>query len=1084
MIKLNNKESRYLIISVVALILIWTLGPYLAIANKVIFPSIGSRLIPSILIILIWGIYFIYNHLALAKAKKEEFSPLQNVIEDLESQMQIALDSIHTLSNANSIDRLKKTKPTPWVLLIGARGSGKTNLLAQSKLKLESPLKKSLTDPSPTQTIDWWISDEGVFIDPSGKYCMALDEESQNHSYWEQFLKSIAKNHAHPFDSVCIVVDLPSLIYHEEATFLNLIKRIQQQIYQLNKLCSPLCLNIVVSQCDQITGFAEYFSNLKPSEQNESLGFSLIDPENRTHVSDLFKTRYEAFLKMINQRLCDRLHHEPNLNRRIRISDFPSQLERLLDPLYKIIASIPDKPNIVVNNVFFCSAKQGANTLNLFSENLNNAFAIDPAPTSPLVAKSQPLFIDDMLLMLTKPLAPEAAIIKALPEKWWHILSYPAALLIVLGATCAFHYSYQKNVKVLKSISNDLGAINSKTTWLTELNNLATTKEQLQGYSLTKSQILGFNQAHQIKIEVNSTYHNFLRTQFINYLNQALVYEIKIESDNNSPSLYNTLRVYLMLAQPKRLNPEFVTLWFQSFWQKQLPQDKLTQKRLNGYLQSALKFKTIHWTQQQDLIDNAQHILQQQPLSQIAFKMLRNENSLETVPINAKESVSGLDTSKARIPAFYSTHEFESVYKIKIPQLAKSMLSGNWVIGKTKRADINFKQLTSTLRNIYLQHYLSEWQSSLNEITFDHPKTLTDAIDQINLLTNAQSPLWQLYQSAIDTAKNAGAEIDTQTLTSYMPGINISNPMVQTLKQLQKYLTQINQAPSSIKASFDLSKKRFQDNGANDAITLTLQTADKMPTPIKQWMNTLAINAWRLMLSNSKVYLNTLWKTDIVTVYNETIKDRYPVFNSKPDDISIEDFNQFFGPGGVLQGFFNSYLGSFINTSQSYWTWKKQNGLSLDIPQNYLDMMIRASFIQKMFYTNNSAKPSFRFILKPLDMSVNSSQFILNVGGQMIRYLPGVKKTSKLSWPGPDGNFVTMRFNNPQEDDPTLTTMGSWAWLRILDHATITPSSDSRLFKVDFTLKNNDATYQLIADNPINPYIPNVLDGFRCPETL
>ena len=87
---------------------------------------------------------------------------------------------------------------------------------------------------------------------------------------------------------------------------------------------------------------------------------------------------------------------------------------------------------------------------------------------------------------------------------------------------------------------------------------------------------------------------------------------------------------------------------------------------------------------------------------------------------------------------------------------------------------------------------------------------------------------------------------------------------------------------------------------------------------------------------------------------------------------------------------------------------EKLDGEGIPIAQPKLDMLTRASMIQKMFYTDNSHAPTLNFTLTPMDFSSNVSRFILNIGGKMLSFEPGIKPVTQASWPGSDGNFITI----------------------------------------------------------------------------
>jgi len=1013
----------------------------------------------------------------MKKTKINMLDPQQHIIEDLQQQIQIAVDTIQQYF------KRKKQRHVPWMLFIGAQGVGKTSLLAHSKINLVSPLKKSIENVGPTKSIDWWISDEAVFVDPSGKYCLSTQTEPQAQQYWHAFLQALS-SHRTPimFDKICFVVDLPSLIYPNDPTFSSIVNRWSEQIHILAQLNRVIAIDIIITQCDHMAGFAEFFANLRPEDREQALGFSLADPDGK-YVNDRFFECFKLFIQMINHRLLDRLHHEPNLERRQRINEFTLQLERLFKPLNKIISCLPDSTNINVNNIFFCSCQQTNTTVNMIAPDLEKAFQIKTEISKPLIAEQNSLFISQMLKR-SGSLSAIEIIEKAPAKNWWHIASYPAAFAILLGAAFIFHNNYQKNMNALHSLKQNL---TPSTTidgpkWLAGLNSIYQMRQELALKLASKKQVVGFEQSKQLKQKVDVTYQQTLRHLFMTYLSQTLAAKVQQYTNENSSALYHTLEAYLMLAKPDKFKADYISQWFNTYWKQTYSDNPALQQQLNIYLQDTLQLSQPQWKTDHDLIGQAQVVLQEQPLAQIAYKMLLNNNKQDQMQLTAKDLFTGVDVSHATISTFYSTLNFGYVYQQQIPNLAQSFDKGDWVIGKTSEQKIDVKQLTQELRDIYLQHYCQEWQNSLNQITFVAPKNFNEAVDQINLLLNPQSPLWQLYQNALKAAKNAGAQITLDNLTEYMPDRPKAKIMTEALTQLHDYLKGIKDSPSNVKTAFDKTVQRYQTNGADDAITLTFSTADKMPAPIQQWMRVLAHNSWKLMLQESKLYMNTLWKTSVASAYHKTIENRYPIYNSAKNDIQIKDFDQFFGPGGVIQNYFNNYLKPFVDLSQVYWSWKKLDGEQIDIAQTDLDMLIRASMIQKMFYTDDHTKPSFKFKLAPVSAD---AQFALNIGGQMVRYTPGTKSLILVNWPGPDGSFVTLRFNNPADQNPTATTMGAWAWLRMVDeYAKLKPSSDPRSAEIIFNLKNNKATFQLSADNAINPYLPNVLSGFRCPDSL
>ena len=147
-------------------------------------------------------------------------------------------------------------------------------------------------------------------------------------------------------------------------------------------------------------------------------------------------------------------------------------------------------------------------------------------------------------------------------------------------------------------------------------------------------------------------------------------------------------------------------------------------------------------------------------------------------------------------------------------------------------------------------------------------------------------------------------------------------------------------------------------------------------------------------------------------------------------------------------------------------------------------MFIRASLIQQMFFTDNRGKPSFTFSMKPEQLSKRIKSFTLNLEGQIVQATHNDKSTTNLTWPGNNPGNVTLHFSNHEDQNPTTMTNGVWAWFRLLDTSNLQPTNNPKQFLVNFSIGNSTATFNLVADNKVNPYLPDILSKFICPDDL
>ncbi|OYK79627.1 hypothetical protein CbuD7D7780_09080 [Coxiella burnetii] len=398
-------------------------------------------------------------------------------------------------------------------------------------------------------------------------------------------------------------------------------------------------------------------------------------------------------------------------------------------------------------------------------------------------------------------------------------------------------------------------------------------------------------------------------------------------------------------------------------------------------------------------------------------------------------------------------------------------------VGKEPLTADEVKTLIKKIRKIYVKDYLSAWQTSLAQMAVKAPTTLNESLNDLKLLGDPKSALWQLLN------KIANSSATQDELSHYLANNQNQDTLQKNLKSLSEFVQNIVNSTNPIKAAYDSAVNRMQHSN-DDPLTAIRKVAQNAPSVINQWTTTITQNIWKIILAESRRYIDTAWASEVIPEYNDHILNRFPVFKNSLSDISINDFNHFFGPNGAVEMFFNHYLQPFVDTTQAYWTWKEVDGETLPIPQTKLDMLTRASMIQKMFYADNRKTPTLKFTLTPISLSPNVSRFALNIGGQILAFEPGIKSPLKATWPGPDGNFVTFQFDTLSPDKPAKTLTGTWAWLRLLNLADLEATSDPKIFHLSLSLEGNTARYQLIAHSPINPYSAQLLSAFRCPNEL
>lgn len=146
----------------------------------------------------------------------------------------------------------------------------------------------------------------------------------------------------------------------------------------------------------------------------------------------------------------------------------------------------------------------------------------------------------------------------------------------------------------------------------------------------------------------------------------------------------------------------------------------------------------------------------------------------------------------------------------------------------------------------------------------------------------------------------------------------------------------------------------------------------------------------------------------------------------------------------------------------------------------------RARIIRQMFFPNNDNMIAIHFALQPTYVAASVAKMQLTVNGQTIQITPGLHTINDFIWPSNNPNYTASVMINDinQQVNSDLKT-GPFALFRLLNDAQLQTTNDPKRFIVTFNSAGGVAAqYQLIADNVINPFIPNIIDQFRCPVTF
>ena len=134
-----------------------------------------------------------------------------------------------------------------------------------------------------------------------------------------------------------------------------------------------------------------------------------------------------------------------------------------------------------------------------------------------------------------------------------------------------------------------------------------------------------------------------------------------------------------------------------------------------------------------------------------------------------------------------------------------------------------------------------------------------------------------------------------------------------------------------------------------------------------------------------------------------------------------------------------------------------------------------------MFFSDKNYKLAANFTLIPLELGNSAKAFKLKYGGKILNFTQD--HPINLSWPT-EPSIVEAIFMDKKDNFTVIKETGPWAWFKLANNATIINTKDTTQYTLTLSANSMIANYKLIANNIDNPFIPNIISHFRCPQLL
>ena len=190
----------------------------------------------------------------------------------------------------------------PWYLLAGESKSGKTSLLESNGLH-ESV--KELVDRS-GRRLNWYFFDDGVVMDVAGDFVLRNDGTA-NHRGWNSILRLLQKHRPQrPLDGLVLTIPCTDLVTEGELDHQRRFDLEQKatslykKLWQAQKILGMrLPIYIVITKCDEITGFSSFCKQLPENLRRQMFGWSNPATIETAYRPELVAQAFESIHKQL-----------------------------------------------------------------------------------------------------------------------------------------------------------------------------------------------------------------------------------------------------------------------------------------------------------------------------------------------------------------------------------------------------------------------------------------------------------------------------------------------------------------------------------------------------------------------------------------------------------------------------------------------------------------------------------------------------------------------------------------------------------------------------------------------------------------
>lgn len=490
------------------------------------------------------------------------------------------------------------------------------------------------------------------------------------------------------------------------------------------------------------------------------------------------------------------------------------------------------------------------------------------------------------------------------------------------------------------------------------------------------------------------------------------------------------------------------------------------------------------------------------------------------------------------VDGIYTRAGFHDVFLAEALGVAERVQRESWVLGQTGEVEQSQAALANLSRDVldlYYTDYLGAYDKLLGDVDIIPMENLAHAVEVTNILSSSSSPMANILRAVsaetlLSEAPPPPADVVPEGVTDGVAAVVSTEVLSNTTSRNQLLLqvmrdsivsqggapppppgayvqdrfawlhdltTGIDEQPSQLDTYLNLlinvylelqSMQTGDTSGAAagnaTAILKFREFSEGLVGPLKRWSTQITSGSSGITADGTRSSINALWQSEVLPFCTQALNSRYPFDPRAEAEVGTQDFARLFGPGGMIDGFFDTHLREYVDTRARPWAWKTVNDTDLGISPAVLQQFQYAAQIRDAFFSGGP-QPEISFQLTPEALDPNADQITVEVDGKTLLYLHNQPlKPTAFTWPGDVGQAAAVLQPMVNGTGNALRRDGPWALFRLLDTAEMRATTASDRTRVIFNIGGRIAIFNMQSGSVLNPFALPALKQFSCPTSF